>query len=95
MFESNLKRHFGIEPAAAIASPSRAVHRRPAASDLFSLPYSRPQFEAFAKEHRLVVDDRMVAGGNLWVLSADWDAAIDRVLALWGFKFKTGKGWWK
>jgi hypothetical protein len=93
MFEASLKRHFKIEPTATI-SPAPRAGQTPSVT-ASPLPYSRLRLEALAAEHRLGIEDLSTRGGSLWVRSAVWNVAIDRVVAPWGFKFKAGKGWWK
>src|SRR5262249_31064736 len=108
MFAATLKKHWGIEPRANSSDlPQRAITmpvRTPTRSgaNLSStetpevlIPYSEGALKKYAESHGLEVDDKRSQGGNLWVRAPLWDAAVEGVLSAWGFKYRTGKGWWK
>lgn len=41
------------------------------------------------------IADHTGNGGALWVLAEDKSAEARRLLTLWGFTFKAGKGWYR
>lgn len=51
-------------------------------------------FQKLITKHSLRVDDRRYKGGSLWVITDDLNSAIADPLKAWGFRYKTGKGWW-
>jgi hypothetical protein len=52
-------------------------------------------FEKLVAKHSLRVIDHRDRSGSLWVKTNDLNAAIADSLKAWGFRYKTGKGWWK
>jgi hypothetical protein len=52
-------------------------------------------FESFVQAHGLRVEDNRAKQGALWVLGATLPRPVAFQLAVWGFKLRAPKGWWK
>jgi very-short-patch-repair endonuclease len=50
---------------------------------------------SFLFDHGLKSEDNRKKGGALWIFANEGDASISSQLGAWGFKYATGKGWWK
>lgn len=53
------------------------------------------EIEKFAAGWGLKVEDHRNRGGALWVIADERIAAVSFALRAWGFRHKTGKGWWR
>lgn len=64
-----------------------------------SKPKERPAFvpdlEALLKEYEVEGEDRRPQGGALWVLADDSHSAFSSKVRGLGFKYRSGKGWYK
>ncbi len=98
MFEDTLCKEFNIKPlvggssSEGIKNASLAVATGSASS---REPYSRTALERLSSAYGFAIEDLTSRGGNLWVRADDSKKAINNKLALWGFRYKSGKGWWK
>ena len=54
-----------------------------------------PDFEAILKEYGVEGEDRRPQGGALWVLADDSHSAFSSKVRGLGFKYRSGKGWYK
>lgn len=59
------------------------------------LDFSMVALYAFARVHQFEIDDKSSSNGNLWVRTDDSDLKVNEALCDWGFRYKSGKGWWK
>lgn len=57
--------------------------------------FSKLALYAFAKSNGLKVEDMTELNGNLWVRADDNDLRVNKALLDWGFRYKSGKGWWR
>jgi hypothetical protein len=77
------------QQAAPQAKPAQAPAPRP--SD-----YSDEKFFALARALELTVEDSRAQGKPLWLLGDHQDDAyLVQKLAVWGFTWAPGRGWWK
>ena len=53
------------------------------------------ELEKFAENWKLKIEDHRLKGGALWVTADDRTSAVSYALKAWGFRYKTGKGWWR
>jgi len=107
MFAARLRENFGIQSgtAALSAVPAQTPKSAPEAENtnmawkgaaaVTPLTHSRSALNTFATAQGLKVEDKTTQGGSLWVLVGAEDDYITRILTLWGFNHKPGKGWWK
>lgn len=52
--------------------------------------------ENYVKRFSLQTEDRRHSGGAFWVYTNEENSPeVDRNLESWGFKYKSGRGWWK
>jgi hypothetical protein len=58
-------------------------------------PYTRSALNKFASAVEIQIDDKTAQGGSLWVRTDTANSDVNHVLAHWGFRHKSGKGWWK
>lgn len=57
--------------------------------------FSMGALHAFTRAHKFEVDDNRKLNGNLWVRTDNNDTQINKTLLDWGFRYKSGKGWWR
>lgn len=60
-----------------------------------TVPYSDDALREFLKIHGLRSEDHRGNGGAIWVHLGGERSIPARQLSAWGFKFKTGRGWWR
>lgn len=75
-----------------VASPLPAFHSRPTQT---GQSFSRANLDAYARTHRLKVEDKSDMNGNLWVRTDNSIPSVSKALLDWGFRYKPGKGWWR
>ena len=52
--------------------------------------------EQYVKRFSMQTEDCRHSGGAFWVYTNKGDSPeVDRNLGSWGFKYKSGRGWWK
>lgn len=110
MFEATLKAHFDIVSNAPMASIPITLPRQPQTPELLlqrpiidqpAMPrrkvrsFSMSALDEFAQEHGFVVEDLRDSNGNLWARTGDENILIKSMLLDWGFRYKSGKGWWR
>ncbi len=98
MFEDTLCKEFNIKPLVGGSSSEGIKNASPAVatgSASSREPYSRTALERLSSAYGFAIEDLTSRGGNLWVRADDSKKAINNKLALWGFRYKSGKGWWK
>lgn len=77
-----------------------SVPREPHASssqllDAFKNDFSETELAKFVQAQKLVIQDNRSQNGNLWVLTQDKNSLVNKVLQVWGFSYKSEKGWWR
>jgi hypothetical protein len=60
-----------------------------------SWPEKSDELIKFANSYRLPFIDKRVLEGALWVITDDRDPVVVRKLKEMGFRYTSGKGWWK
>lgn len=107
-FEAELRKEFNISPGERSSTtpkrpsglstppPPPFQHRQPTTNPppQPARSFTRDALSAFAREHRLQIEDKSAVGGNLWIKTGDNNQLVARTLSRWGFRYKEGKGWW-
>ena len=57
--------------------------------------FSQVDLYVYAKAHGLKIENRKEQNGNLWVRADDTNLSVNKALLDWGFRYKSGKGWWR
>jgi hypothetical protein len=107
-FEAELRGEFSISPgerSSATTRRSGGFSAPPSPRFQYQQPttnappqpaktFTRDALQAFAREHALKIDDKVYAGGNLWIRTGNNNQLVAHTLSRWGFRYKEGKGWW-
>ncbi len=95
MFEATFLKEFGISPLPGRNPTSPATPADIGADVRGVESYSQAALDRLSSAHGINVEDFTERGGNLWVRADDSHSAINEKLSHWGFKYRSGKGWWK
>ena len=61
----------------------------------YGFPFEMGRLRSFATARGFRIEDHRPRNGCLWALTDDRDAQVTKVLSGWGFRYKSGKGWWR
>lgn len=101
-FEDELRKHQihpgkaaprRVAPQTPAPTPTAAASPPPATTSPRSDVFNKDNLNALVRRMGASVADHTGNGGALWVLADDNGAEARRLLTLWGFTFKAGKGW--
>lgn len=86
-FESELRGRFGFVPEDGNRI-ARVSHDFPPGMKSLSI-------EELVRQNGFKMEDRTGLGGNFWIKADDKNLIVNKNLVHLGFKYKTGKGWWR
>ncbi len=92
MFCATFKEHFGIVPDGSMTAPNLP--------DVPVVPESNPHglstdLCTLIERKGLIVIDHEGKGGSLWIVTGHADDDLSEILMRNGFRYKSGKGWWR